>query len=76
MSPFQKKQLALEERRGELSLLLDVEAEERSSDFQDKLGAAKTAVTGAQAEVAAAALAEPDPQEVKEETRVSTPEGG
>ena len=45
------------------------------SDFTDKLGAAKQAVTDAQAEVAAAALAEPDPEEVKEEARISTPEG-
>ena len=73
MNGIQKLQLKLEERRKELAQLLD--NEERSEDFQDKLGVAKKAIENAQTEVAAAALAEPDPEEVKEEARVSTPEG-
>ena len=72
MNQVQKKQLELEVRRKELAQLLD--NEERAEDFQDKLGTAKKLIADAQAEVAAAALAEPDP-EVKEEARVSTPEG-
>ena len=75
MNAVQKKQLVLEERRRDLSKLLDVDTEERSSDFTDKLGAAKKAIEDAQAEVAAAALVEPDPEEVVEERRTSTPEG-
>ena len=69
MTGLQKAQIKLEERRRELSKLLD--AEERSGDFQDKLGAAKKAIETAQTEVAAAALAEPE----VEEHRTSTPEG-
>ena len=72
MNQVQKLQLALEVRRKELAQLLD--NEERAEDFQDKLGTAKKLISDAQAEVAAAALAEPDPV-VKEEARVSTPEG-
>ena len=72
LNQVQKLQLALEVRRKELAQLLD--NEERAEDFQDKLGTAKKLISDAQAEVAAAALAEPVP-EVKEEARVSTPEG-
>ena len=60
MNGIQKLQLRLEERRKELAQLLD--NEERSEDFQDKLGVAKKAIENAQTEVAAAALAEPDPE--------------
>ena len=73
MNQVQKKQLVLEERRKEMAQLLD--NEERAEDFQDKLGVAKKLISDAQAEVAAAALAEPDPEEVVEERRTSTPEG-
>ena len=73
MNGIQKLQLRLEERRKELAQLLD--NEERAEDFHDKLGVAKKAISDAQAEVAAAALAETDPEEVVEERRVSTPEG-
>ena len=72
MSPFQKTQLKLEERRKEMALLLD--NEDRAEDFTDKLGVAKRAIEAAQDEVAAAALAEPDP-EVKEEARYPHPKG-
>ena len=73
MNAVQKLQVKVEERRRELGKLLDVDTEERSSDFTDKLGAAKKAIEDAQTEVAAAALAEPDPD--VEETRTATPEG-
>ena len=74
LNQVQKKQLELEVRRKELAQLLD--NEERAEDFQDKLGVAKKLIADAQAEVAAAALAEPDPEEVVEERRTAkTPEG-
>ena len=72
MNALQTKQVALEERRRELGVLL--ETEERSSDFDDKLKSVKKAISTAQEEVATAAKDEPK-EDVKEETRTSTPEG-
>ena len=72
MNATQKKQLALEERRRELGVLLEVE--ERGADFSDKLKSAKEAIVSAQEEVQDAALAEPE-DKVEVETRTETPEG-
>ena len=66
----QKSQLRLEERRRELSQLLDVET--RGEDFGDKLGVAKAAIDAAQLEVQAAGLVEPDGTETRTETRTDT----
>ena len=66
MSPLQRIQIRLEEKRRELSKLLDMET--RGDDFTDKLAAAKKAIEDCQIEVSAAALAEPAVEEVRTET--------
>ena len=70
MNSVQKAQLRLEERRRELSQLLDVET--RGEDFGDKLVVAKAAIDAAQLEVQAAGLVEPDVTETRTETRTDT----
>ena len=72
MNGLQKAQLRLEERRRDLGKLLDTE--ERSEDFMGKLAAAKAAVEGAQVEVQAAGLAEPDGVQVEVEERAEDTE--
>ena len=67
MNALQKAQLALEEKRAVLGKLLDVET--RGEDFDDKLKAAKDAVTSAQTIVLAAGLAEPEVEEHREDTK-------
>ena len=61
MNTVQKASLKLEERRRELSQLLDVET--RGDDFQDKLAVAKKAVEDAQNVLQATGLADDIPTE-------------
>ena len=70
MTTLQKAQLRLEEKRRELSQLLDVET--RGEDFSDKLVVAKAAIDQAGLEVQAAGLVEPDVTETRTETRTDT----
>ena len=73
MNTVQKAMLRLEEKRRELSQLLDVET--RGEDFSDKLAVAKAAIDAVQLEVQAAGLVEPDVTETRTETLVDS-EGG
>ena len=56
-----KAQLALEERRKALGILIDIPTEDRSEDYAGKLEEAKAGIATSQAEMQTAAEAEPDP---------------
>ena len=67
MNQLQRAQIGLEGKRAALGKLLDTET--RGEDFDDKLKVAKEAVQSAQTVVAAAALAEPEVEEHREDTK-------
>ena len=71
MTALQKAMLRLEEKRRELSKLLDVET--RGADFMDQLETAKRAVEAVQSEVQAAGLVDDTPP--VEEHRTDSPGG-
>ena len=56
-----KAQLALEERRKALGILIDIPTEDRAEDYAGKLEEAKAGIATSQAEMQTAAEAEPEP---------------
>lgn len=68
MNRIVKAQIALEERRAALGKLLDIPAETRSETWETDMEAAKAAITAAQAEYQAAAMAEPETPEIRQNT--------
>ena len=67
MNRLVKAQLALEERRKALGVLLDTAPEERAEDFTAKVEAAKAAITAAQVDLETAAKAEPEVPEHRQD---------